>query len=130
MPGFALRYPQTLSIPLQIIQSQSGDLPAAQSISYQQQKDRVITFAHRDATIHHLQHPSNLTPGNGARNRGQTIALGSVDAGTKVTRNDPFPMQIDQKHPQGQTQPRDGTFSPWLATNGYEAAQNGRRNFL
>ena len=80
VPGLALRHPEALAPPIDVIQRQRGDLSATQPVGDQQHQDRPVTLAARRAAIHPGQHPADLLPGDRPRDARQAIASGHSTA--------------------------------------------------
>ena len=124
--SLALGDPQPIVLPIEIVHGQGRDLARAQPIGHQQEEDGVIPLAADRAPVHHLQHPSHLVPGDGARDRRQAVGSRGLDGGAEISGDQPLPVQIPKNHPQDAAQTAQARPTEPPAALGHERVEDRR----
>jgi hypothetical protein len=122
---------QALTFPVDVVEGEGGDLPAAQAVGDQQQQDRVVTPACCGPAVDTGEDPVDLGPGDRAGDARQLVGLRPAHGVTQIARQDPFVVRVAHEHPQRTGCVADGA----LGRSGADAvddegAQDHRREFL
>jgi hypothetical protein len=118
MAGLAFGDCQTLALPVNVVEGERGDFPAAQAVGDQQQQDDVVALARFGPSVDPGQDSVDIGPGDGTRDVREPVYLGPPDGSAQVAAQHALAVRVAQEHSQdastvahrGLGQPRAGTF--------------------
>ena len=129
--GLALRDRQALTLPVDVVEGERGDLPAAQAIGDQQQQDRVVPPARRGPAVDTGQDPVDLVPGDRPRDARQPVDLRPAHGAAQIAGEDTVPVRRSAGTPAA---PRPVAHralgQPGASAFDDEGAQDRRRELL
>ena len=62
MARLALGDPESVPLPVDVIQREGGDFPRAQPIRHEQEQDGIVALADGRAPVHRVEHPTDVVP--------------------------------------------------------------------
>ncbi len=128
VPGLALRYPQMLALPIDVIQHQRRDLSATQPVGDQQHQDRPVTLAARRAAFNPGEHAADLLPGDRPRDAREPVRQRPLDRAAEIAPDRALAMRVAQEHPQRRAAiPQRLVLQPFARAISDERAQDRRR---
>ena len=104
MASFTLGDPQSITLPVEIVHPQGGDLAPAKPVGDQQEENGIVALPGGRTPVHRLQHPADLVPRDRARDRGQPVDARGLDTGAQIFADHLVAIQIAEKHAQDAAQ--------------------------
>src|SRR5215218_6197075 len=126
VPRLALGYAQSVMTPVQIIERERRDLPCPQTVGHQEQQHRVITTTDDRTPIDCVEHAAHLVPGDGPRNRRQSVHGWRFDGAAQIAGEKALPMQVPEKHSDDAASITNTRPMQSAATIGEESAHDHR----
>jgi hypothetical protein len=130
MARFACRDPQAVMAPLDVVQSQRGYFASPEPIGDEQEQDRVIPSAQDGLTINAVQQFLHILGRDRSGQMREPIVGGSLHDPAKIASDEPFAVQIAQKHTEHSApNPQRGALKA-LTSLGQKLAHHGRRKLV
>jgi hypothetical protein len=92
---------QALTLPVDVIECELGDLVRAQTICHQQKKDGVVPPSADSSPVNHRQQSEHFIPGYGPWHIDQAVLLRHFDCSAQDLSNDTFSKAETQKDTKG-----------------------------
>src|SRR5215471_1519937 len=126
--GLAFRHANPLALPVDVVERQRRDFPAAKAIRDEQDEDRVVPSPGRATALNSVQHSTHLIPGDRARDAGETVASRHLDARAEVSSNQALSMKVPEENAEDARPIAQARRAEILRALRDEAAKDRRRD--